>query len=93
MSWLFIAEIELYVMTCQCLSRMINDIDLLRQKLEAWESDRNGHMSASDGDSLPIMLGNSVHHRDIDIAKSNRFTTLMWNNYHKLAHKSTSLDK
>ena len=42
-SWLDIAEIELNVMTRQCLSRRIEDMDLLRQELAAWESDRNGH--------------------------------------------------
>lgn len=42
-SWLDIAEIELNVMTRQCLSRRIADIALLRQELEAWESDRNKH--------------------------------------------------
>ena len=42
-SWLDIAEIELNVMTRQCLSRRIADISLLRQELAAWESDRNEH--------------------------------------------------
>ena len=42
-SWLDIAEIELNVMTRQCLSRRIEDIGLLRQELAAWESDRNEH--------------------------------------------------
>lgn len=42
-SWLDIAEIELNVMTRQCLSRRIEDIGLLRQELAAWESDRNKH--------------------------------------------------
>ncbi|MCI9284019.1 MAG: hypothetical protein HFG56_12220 [Lachnospiraceae bacterium] len=42
-SWLDIAEIELNVMTRQCLSRRIDDIGLLRQELAAWESDRNEH--------------------------------------------------
>ena len=42
-SWLDIAEIELNVMTRQCLCRRIEDINLLRQELAAWESDRNEH--------------------------------------------------
>lgn len=42
-SWLDIAEIELNVMTRQCLSRRIDDIGLLRQELDAWESNRNEH--------------------------------------------------
>lgn len=40
-SWLDIAEIELNVMTRQCLSRRIESIDLLRNELKAWESERN----------------------------------------------------
>ncbi len=35
------AEIELNVMTQQCLSRKIAGIDVLRQELAAWETDRN----------------------------------------------------
>ncbi len=42
-SWLDIAEIELNVMTCQCLSRRIDDIGLMLQELASWESDRNEH--------------------------------------------------
>lgn len=40
-SWLNIAEIELNVMTRQCLSRRIADIETLRRELTAWESERN----------------------------------------------------
>ena len=40
-SWLDMAEIELNVMTRQCLSRRIDNIDTLRKELAAWESDRN----------------------------------------------------
>jgi transposase len=40
-SWLDIAEIELNVMTRQCLSRRIPDIETLREELSAWESERN----------------------------------------------------
>lgn len=40
-SWLDIAEIELNVMTRQCLSRRIENIDTLRGELAAWERDRN----------------------------------------------------
>ena len=42
-SWLNIAEIELNVMTRQCLTRRIERIDSLRQELAAWEHDRNEH--------------------------------------------------
>ncbi len=44
-SWLDMAEIELNVMTRQCLSRRIDDIDLLRRELAAWETERNQNKS------------------------------------------------
>ena len=40
-SWLDIAEIELNVMTRQCLSRRIDNIDELRTELAEWEAERN----------------------------------------------------
>lgn len=40
-SWLNIAEIELNVMTRQCLLRRINDIECVREELMVWESNRN----------------------------------------------------
>lgn len=40
-SWLDIAEIELNVMTRQCLSRRIDNINKLRNELAIWESERN----------------------------------------------------
>ena len=40
-SWLDIAEIELNVMTRQCLSRRIDNIDVLRAELSTWEKERN----------------------------------------------------
>lgn len=40
-SWLDIAEIELNVMTRQCLSRRIGDINTLHNELSAWEVERN----------------------------------------------------
>ena len=45
-SWLDIAEIELNVMTRQCLARRIVDIDKLYTELSAWESDRNENSSS-----------------------------------------------
>lgn len=44
-SWLDIAEIELNVMTRQCLSRRISSIDVLRSELVAWEDERNNGKS------------------------------------------------
>ena len=40
-SWLDMAEIELNVMTRQCLSRRIETIGQLRNELAAWETERN----------------------------------------------------
>lgn len=39
-SWLDIAEIELNMMTRQCLNRRIDNIDTLRNELSAWESEK-----------------------------------------------------
>jgi len=39
-SWLNMAEIELNVMTRQCLSRRIETIEVLRKELSCWQSDR-----------------------------------------------------
>lgn len=44
-SWLDIAEIELNVMTCQCLSRRIETMDILRNELAAWETERNSRQA------------------------------------------------
>jgi len=40
-SWLDIAEIELSVMTRQCLARRIDSIEKLQTELSAWEAERN----------------------------------------------------
>jgi hypothetical protein len=40
-SWLNMAEIELNVMTRQCLSRRIGNIDTLRKELDTWKEERN----------------------------------------------------
>jgi hypothetical protein len=57
------AEIELNVMTRQCLSRRIDTIDTLRNELLAWESDRNSgtakinwHFSTGDAREKLISL-------------------------------------
>lgn len=40
-SWLNVAEIELRVLTVQCLSRRIADATILRREVQAWEATRN----------------------------------------------------
>ena len=40
-SWLNIAEIELRVLTVQCLNRRIRDAAMLRREVHAWEAQRN----------------------------------------------------
>lgn len=42
-SWLDIAEIELNVMTRQCLSRRIESISKLKSELDTWENERNNN--------------------------------------------------
>jgi hypothetical protein len=40
-SWLNVAEIELSVLTRQCLDRRIGGAEELRQEVDAWEEERN----------------------------------------------------
>ena len=40
-SWLNIAEIELNVLTGQCLNRRIDDIAIVRKEVLAWQKSRN----------------------------------------------------
>jgi DDE superfamily endonuclease len=47
-SWLNIAELELSVLSRQCLNRRIADADTLRQEAAAWEHRRNGATAAVD---------------------------------------------
>jgi hypothetical protein len=47
-SWLNISEIELNVMTLQCLGRRIPTLDVLNSELSAWESDRNASCKSVD---------------------------------------------
>ena len=47
-SWLNIAEIELSVMTKQCLDRYIPDIDFLTTQVNAWNNTRNKEASKVD---------------------------------------------
>ena len=47
-SWLNIAEIELRVLTIQCLNRRIPDADTLSREVDAWESRRNGSDACVD---------------------------------------------
>ena len=44
-SWLNIAEIELNIMTRQCLNRRIDSIEKLTSELAAWEKERNENHS------------------------------------------------
>ena len=40
-SWLNMAEIELNVLTGQCLDRRIDDIEIIRKEANAWQEHRN----------------------------------------------------
>ena len=44
-SWLNMAEIELSVLTGQCLNRRIESIDTVRSEVKAWEEARNNKTS------------------------------------------------
>jgi hypothetical protein len=44
-SWLDMAEIELNVMTKQCLSRRIYTLEKLRHELSSWETNRNQYIA------------------------------------------------
>ena len=41
-SWLNMAEIELNVLTKQCLNRRIDNIETIKEETRAWQSNRNG---------------------------------------------------
>jgi len=47
-SWLNIAEIELSILSRQCLNRRIPDIDALRREVTAYNSDRNHGLAKID---------------------------------------------
>ena len=47
-SWLNVAEIELSVLTMQCLTRRISDLDTLRKEISAWEQSRNTAQKSVD---------------------------------------------
>ena len=47
-SWLNIAEIELSVLTRQCLSRRIPDLETLRSETQAWQMQRNAEAKGVD---------------------------------------------
>jgi len=47
-SWLNVAEIELNVLSGQCLKRRIGDIETMRREVAAWEAYRNGRDSKVD---------------------------------------------
>jgi hypothetical protein len=47
-SWLNIAEIELGILSRQCLKRRIESVDLLRKEVRAWERGRNNACGTVD---------------------------------------------
>ncbi len=47
-SWLDMAEIEIAVLSTQCLDRRIPDLDTLRAEVAAWEQERNGTTTRVD---------------------------------------------
>ena len=47
-SWLNMAEIELDVLICQCLSQHISNKDTLEKEVKAWQADRNAKVVKVD---------------------------------------------
>jgi len=47
-SWLNIAEIELSLLTRQCLRRRVSDMEMLRQETQAWYEKRNAKQKSVD---------------------------------------------
>ena len=47
-SWLDAVEIELSVLTKQCLNRRIGDIETYRREVQAWEDTRNASEKGVD---------------------------------------------
>jgi hypothetical protein len=47
-SWLDMAESELSVLSCQCLSRRIANKDTLTKQVDAWQRDRNKKHAKAD---------------------------------------------
>ncbi|MCK5015345.1 MAG: IS630 family transposase [Candidatus Omnitrophica bacterium] len=47
-SWLNVAEIELSVLTNQCLRRRIPDLQTLKDETKSWERDRNANQKSVD---------------------------------------------
>ena len=52
-SWLNIAEIELSVLTRQCLCRRIPDLETLRSETQAWQKQRNVEAKVLTGSLQP----------------------------------------
>ena len=58
-SWLNMAEIELSVLSRQCLDRRIPDEETLKREIKAYEDRRNEAKAALIGSSLPKMRESS----------------------------------
>ena len=58
-SWLNIAELELSVLTRQCLDRRIPNLETLRQETQAWETRRNTAQKRVDWQFIPPMPASS----------------------------------
>jgi len=47
-SWLNMAEIEISVLTGQCLDRYIPDVTILKREVAAWQEERNARQATID---------------------------------------------
>jgi len=56
-SWLNIAEIELNVLSGQCLKRRMDNSELVRKEVSAWQNYRNNKNSKVTGNSQQMTQG------------------------------------
>ena len=75
-SWLNIAEIELSVLTGQCLDRRIDDLDILNTELAAWQHPPTPTSARSPGSSPPPTPGSN----SATYTPTNRCDTLLAKN-------------
>lgn len=57
-SWLNQVEIEISVLSRQCLERRIPDLETLHQEIQAWEEERNQQKAKTDWRFAPVRCQN-----------------------------------
>ena len=59
-SWLNVAEVELNVMTRQCLNRRIDSLKILHEEVAAWQASRDRIPAKVTGSSPPTTPASKV---------------------------------